>query len=72
MSKTKKAQPRGLGKGERRISIRAIRRHPPDLTKLSRAVITLALAEVAAEQSHIISAAKSQTPAERTHEAPND
>jgi hypothetical protein len=34
---------------ERHISVRAVRRDPPDLRKLSRALITLALAEAAAE-----------------------
>ena len=34
---------------QRRISVRAVRRQPPDLRKLSRAVIQLAMAEAAAE-----------------------
>ncbi len=34
---------------ERRISVRAIRRDPPDLRKLSRALIELAMAEAAAQ-----------------------
>lgn len=34
---------------ERHISVRSVRRDPPDLRKLSRAVITLALAEMEAE-----------------------
>ncbi len=40
---------RGGAKRERQISVRAVRREPPDLKKLSRALITLALAEVEAE-----------------------
>jgi len=34
---------------ERRISVRAIRRDPPDLHKLSRALLALAQAEAEAE-----------------------
>ncbi|ORX14577.1 MULTISPECIES: hypothetical protein [Mycolicibacterium] len=36
---------RGRPKAERHISIRSVRRDPPDLRKLSRAVIALALRE---------------------------
>ena len=34
---------------ERRIRVRAVRRDPPDLKKLSRALIALALAQAQAE-----------------------
>jgi hypothetical protein len=34
---------------DRRISIRSIRRNPPDLSKLGRALIALAMAEAEAE-----------------------
>lgn len=37
-------------KPERRIRIRAIKRTPPDLRKLGRAVIALALAQAQAEK----------------------
>lgn len=33
----------------RHLSVRAVRRNPPDLRKLSRALIALAMAEAAAE-----------------------
>ena len=36
---------RGRPKAERRISVRGVRRDPPDLQKLSRAVIAIALRE---------------------------
>lgn len=40
----------GRGRGRRRnISVRAVRRDPPDLRKLSRALIQLAIAEAEAE-----------------------
>ena len=40
----------GRGRGRRRdISVRAVRRDPPDLRKLSRALIQLAMAEAEAE-----------------------
>ena len=58
MSKTFKDAPRskqnrsgpGRGRGrQRNISVRAVRRDPPDLRKLSRALIQLAIAEAEAE-----------------------
>jgi hypothetical protein len=56
MSKTYKDSPKnkrdrtGSGKGRHRaISVRAVRRDPPDLRKLSRALIQLAMAEAEAE-----------------------
>jgi hypothetical protein len=52
MSKTYKDSPDRKTAGKRRqrnISVRAVRRDPPDLHKLSRALITLAMAEAAAE-----------------------
>lgn len=52
MSKTYKDSPKSKAarKGrERNISVRAVRRDPPDLPKLSRALISLAMAEAAAE-----------------------
>ncbi|MDQ1743467.1 MAG: hypothetical protein QOE23_1806 [Pseudonocardiales bacterium] len=51
MSKTYKDSQRSNAtrKGrERHISVRAVRRDPPDLRKLSRALITLAMAEAEA------------------------
>jgi hypothetical protein len=52
MSRTFKDSPnaksRGPGK-QRNISVRAVRRDPPDLRKLSRALIQLAIAEAEAE-----------------------
>jgi hypothetical protein len=35
--------------GDRRIRVRAIRRDPPDMKKLSRALIALAMAQAQAE-----------------------
>jgi predicted GTPase len=61
MSKTHKDSQKSKAsrKGrERHISVRAVRRDPPDLRKLSRALITLAMAEAAAE-----AAAQAQTKA---------
>jgi hypothetical protein len=49
MSQSNRKSRHGGSRGERHISVRGIRRDPPDLRKLSRAVITLALAEAAAE-----------------------
>jgi hypothetical protein len=53
MSKTGRPNPRrgrrGTRKAERRIVVRAIRRNPPDLRKLSRAVIAIAMREAEAD-----------------------
>jgi hypothetical protein len=49
------AKSRRVKKGggqQRRISVRGVRRTPPDLRKLSQALITLAMAEKAAQAEH--------------------
>lgn len=52
---------RGTPKPERHITVRSVRRDPPDLRKLSRAVIAMALrdaeAEAEAEARHALRAA---------------
>lgn len=40
---------RGTPKAERHITVRSVRRDPPDLRKLSRAVIAMALRDAEAE-----------------------
>ncbi len=72
-------QPRKIRKGAsrpRHISVRAVRRDPPDLRKLSRALIALAMAQAAAEQEAQAQAegtvnASTQT-SDRSHESPTD
>lgn len=50
MSRTRKDSPAGKGGArERHITVRAVRRDPPDLRKLSRALIQLAMAQAEAE-----------------------
>ena len=53
MSKTGKPNyrrgSRGTPKAERHITVRSIRREPPDLRKLSRAVIAMALRDAEAK-----------------------
>lgn len=50
MTRTYKASRSGKGKArERKLSVRAVRRDPPDLRKLSRALIELAMAQAADE-----------------------
>jgi hypothetical protein len=39
----------GDSRGERRISVRGVRRDPPDLKKLSQALIALSIAQAEAE-----------------------
>ena len=56
---------RGRPKAERRIIVRSVRRDPPDLRKLSRAVIAIALreAELDAEARAASSNTDGQAPA---------
>jgi hypothetical protein len=50
MSRTYKDSQGNKGAGrDRRLSVRAVRRDPPDLRKLSQALIQLALAQAADE-----------------------
>ena len=51
MSRTRKDSPKLVQRGgrERHISVRGVRRDPPDLKKLSRALIQLAMAQAEAE-----------------------
>ncbi|WP_237081335.1 hypothetical protein [Mycobacteroides abscessus] len=46
---------RRRGRQDRRIVVRGVRRDPPDLRKLSRAVIALAMAETEAENTPVTS-----------------
>ncbi len=48
MSRTRKNN-KGRGGRQRHISVRAVRRNPPDLRKLSRALIQLAVTQAEAE-----------------------
>lgn len=48
MSKSRNRNTRG-SRGQRRISVRGVRREQPDLRKLSRALIALAMEQAAAE-----------------------
>ena len=65
MSKTRKdSTKRGAGR-DRHISVRAVRRDPPDLRKLGRAVVQLALAQAAVE-------AAAQQDSDTTTTAPYD
>lgn len=65
MSKTTRNRRTNNGRSERHISIRAIRRDPPDLRKLSRAVITLAMAEAeAAKQAQAITVSTTEQTSE--------
>ena len=60
----RKGKRQGMGGGrQRRISVRAVRRDPPDLRKLSRALINIALEQAAAEAA-AEAQAKSAKPAE--------
>lgn len=60
MSSSKRKRRGGGGRPERRIVVRGVRRDPPDLHKLSRALIALAQAqaEKEAERQHTEAADK--------------
>lgn len=58
---------RGTPKGERHIVVRSVRRDPPDLRKLSRAVIAMALRD--AEATAEITEAVTHTTAPRKEPA---
>jgi hypothetical protein len=49
---TKQRRIKKGARSRRQISVRGVRRTPTDLTKLSQALITLAMAEHAAQQEH--------------------
>ncbi len=72
---------RGTPKSERIVAVRSVRRDPPDLRKLSRAVIAMALrdAEAAAEAREAVQhpdgsrpASGDSTSAPRSSELAND
>lgn len=66
MSNTQRRESKGGRKGNRHnISVRAVRREQPDLRKLSRALIALAIEQAAAE-------AAAQQEAEDSAEAADD
>ncbi|MBF6097837.1 hypothetical protein IU510_07065 [Nocardia cyriacigeorgica] len=74
MSRTRKVNA-GKARRERRISIRTIRRQPPDLRKLSRAVIAQVLAEAEAEAAAQAIAAVDPAPSAEnmpSHEVSDD
>lgn len=50
MSRTRKDAKRGSHR-ERRISVQGVRRLPPDLSRMSRAAIRLAMEQAAAEKA---------------------
>ena len=60
MSKSYRHGPKG-GRRNRHISVRAVRRAQPDLHKLSRALIQLAMAQAAAEAAAKAQADRKQT-----------
>lgn len=64
MSNTRRHK-KGAGGRERHISVRAVRRNPPDLRRLSRALTQLAIAKAEAE-------AQRQPAGDRTSEGRDD
>ena len=66
MSRTRRNATNINARRERHISIRAVRRQPPDLRKLSRAVIAQALAEAEAEAAAQATAPLHHVPPEDT------
>lgn len=63
MSKTYKDSPKSKAarkSRERHISVRAVRRNPPDLPKLSRALISLAMAAAAEAEAQAAASLQSK------------
>jgi hypothetical protein len=50
MSRTRKDAPRG-SRRDRKLSVRSVRRTPPDLKKMSHAIIRIAMEQAAAEKA---------------------
>lgn len=76
MSRTHKDSARDRAKGgrpgrRRNISVRAVRRDPPDYRKLSRAVVDLALAQAEAEAAAAQSTSPTDEP-DKTQEPHED
>lgn len=71
MSRTYKDSRKGSGR-ERHISVRAVRRNPPDLRRLSRALIALAMAQADADARAEAAAAETanKQPSDETPSAP--
>lgn len=61
---------RTFHRGERRIRVRQIRRDPPDLRKVAKALIALAQAEFDAEQSQTAAAPTIDTGADGPKTSP--
>lgn len=61
---------RTFHRGERRIRVRQIRRDPPDLRKVAKALIALAQAEFDAEQSQTAAAPTIDTGADGPKASP--
>jgi hypothetical protein len=71
MGAGRKRQPTHL-KRERRISVRGVRRDPPDLHKLSRALLAMAQAEAEAQAVRERAIADVETPPSQSHPEPTD
>lgn len=48
-SRSRRGSGRSRSQRDRQLSVRAVRRNPPDLRKLSRAIVAIALAQAEAE-----------------------
>jgi hypothetical protein len=72
MSRTYKDSNNKRNSRERHISIRAVRRDPPDLRKLSRAIIALAMSQAAAEADSESKAADQALPTPASDEEGSD
>ena len=69
MSKANRKINKGGAGRQRHISVRAVRRNPPDLRKLSRAVIQLAMEQAAAEAAAQADSARREDEAESAEES---
>lgn len=71
MSRTRKYEGKG-GHRDRHISVRAVRRDPPDLRKLSRAIVAIAIAQAEEEAQAQVDAAEATPPKPKQPEVDHD
>ena len=69
---TNRKRPQSKTPYERPISVRTIQRDPPDLRKLSRALLALAQAEAEAQAQTALTALTDQKKVSGDREAPSD
>lgn len=71
-SRSRRGNGRTRSQRDRQLSVRAVRRDPPDLRKLSRAIVAIALAEAEAEAEAQATRGDADTPGDSQTEVGHD